>query len=284
MQFLMFSKHLQVYPVEKAGELIKSLGFDGVDLTVRPGGHIDPQEVTYSLPRALRALEALGLSVPMITTAITSAGDPGAEKTFATAGECGVKVLKLGYWPYTQWGTLKKLLEETKRSLKGIEQLALRFGVQAVLHTHSGNFLTANPAFVAWLIKDYDSRALGAYPDPGHMAVEGGLSGWKMGLDLLKERTSVLAIKDFGWFREENKGPKAWTAKLVPLEEGITPWPEVFGYLRQWGWDGLVTFHSEYQGSHSFRDLSTEELLEQTRKDFHYLKAVIQALDPLPPS
>ena len=32
------------------GRTLKALGFDGVDLTVRPGGHVDPKRVAIDLP------------------------------------------------------------------------------------------------------------------------------------------------------------------------------------------------------------------------------------------
>ena len=42
MQLVMFSKHLGALSIPEAGQAIKGLGFDGVDLTVRPGGHVEP--------------------------------------------------------------------------------------------------------------------------------------------------------------------------------------------------------------------------------------------------
>ena len=76
---VMFSKMLGEFPVAEAARRIKGLGFEGVDLTVRPGGHVLPERVATDLPEAVKAIRGEGLSVPMITTAITRAGDPHAE-------------------------------------------------------------------------------------------------------------------------------------------------------------------------------------------------------------
>ena len=38
----LFSKHLPGLDARGLGRALKSLGFAGVDLTVRPGGHVDP--------------------------------------------------------------------------------------------------------------------------------------------------------------------------------------------------------------------------------------------------
>ncbi|MGQ9696460.1 MAG: sugar phosphate isomerase/epimerase family protein, partial [Armatimonadota bacterium] len=88
MQFIMFSKMLGVYPIDKAGDIIADLGFTGVDLTVRLGGHVLPENVGTDLPKAVKTLAERNLAVPMITTAITNATEPHAEDIFAAASEC----------------------------------------------------------------------------------------------------------------------------------------------------------------------------------------------------
>ena len=45
-----FSKHLPRMNGRELGRTLKALGFDGVDLTVRPGGHVDPKRVAIELP------------------------------------------------------------------------------------------------------------------------------------------------------------------------------------------------------------------------------------------
>jgi sugar phosphate isomerase/epimerase len=279
MQLVMFSKHLAPLSIEQAGEAVRELGLDGIDLTVRPGGHVLPEVVASELPRAVAALLAQGVAVPMITTGIVSASQPEATPTFAAAAEAGVRWLKLGYWPYRPFGALREQLDLAKRELDGIERPAEQHGVCACIHTHSGNYLSATTAGMHHLLDGRNPERIGAYLDPGHMTVEGGLGGWRQGLDLLQRSIRLIAVKDFGWTREERApGEKPhWRPQLVPLEEGIVPWPEVFACLGQIGFDGVVSLHSEYQGSHSWRDLSLPELLDQTRRDLAYLRPVLAA-------
>ena len=85
MQLVMFTKHLQEFPVAEAAKRVKALGFDGLDLTVRPGGHVVPERVGVELPKAVAAARAEGLGVPMISTAITGATTPHAEAILAAA-------------------------------------------------------------------------------------------------------------------------------------------------------------------------------------------------------
>src|SRR3954454_13788378 len=85
MQFMMFAKHLQTLPLAEAGRRVRALGFDGLDLTVRHGGYVDPDRLRDALPRAIATLRDCGLVVPLFTTSITSTSDPAAAPTFEAA-------------------------------------------------------------------------------------------------------------------------------------------------------------------------------------------------------
>ena len=89
---ILFSKHLPKLGYDDLGKACKDFGFDGVDLTVRPKGHVLPENVERDLPRAVEAIRKHGQAVPMITTGLTVPADPAAEPavaaTAATAG-CG---------------------------------------------------------------------------------------------------------------------------------------------------------------------------------------------------
>jgi len=276
----MFSKHLAPLSVEDAAKTVADIGFEGLDLTVRPGGHVEPENVREQLPAAVEAVRALGLDIPMITTSIVSAQDAHADAIFATAAACGIHDLKLGYWQYEGFGSVRRQMEEIKDALDGIAELASRHGVRANLHIHSGDFMTADAAVVWQFLVGRDPDVIGAYIDPGHMAVEGGAAGWRIGMDLLTPWINIVAIKDMAWEHsfDEALGKERWRTRMVPLTQGLVPWPEVFAHLDDIGFDGTVSLHSEYQGSHSWRDLTLDELLAQTREDLAYIKGVIASI------
>ncbi|MGI6208988.1 MAG: sugar phosphate isomerase/epimerase family protein [Anaerolineae bacterium] len=277
MKLVMFSKHLAPLSIEEAARRAGELGFEGLDLTVRPGGHIEPADALDALPKAVELVRGLGLDIPMITTGITSADDPHADDIFQAAAESGVRDLKLGYWRYEGFGSMRRQIEEAREALDGIAALAEKHEVRANLHIHSGNFLTADAAVVWQLLLGRNPDVIGAYIDPGHMTVEGGSGGWRMGMDLLTPWINLVAIKAMAWFHEYDAelGQERWSTRLVPLSQGLVPWREFFTYLHDIGFDGTISLHSEYQGSHSWRDLSLEELLAQTKEDLAFIKQVI---------
>jgi sugar phosphate isomerase/epimerase len=285
MKWMMFIKHLQELPLPEAARAIQKLGFDGVDLTVRAGGSVAPDSVRHALPEATRVLHDWGLAVPLATTTIVSANDPHAREIMETAASIGIREIKLGYVPVSEFGIYQATLDRFNRELDGLEALARATNVRVNLHLHSGAYLTSLSAAVWWLIKDRDPAAVGAYVDPGHMFVEGGRDGWRLGLDLLHPRIALVAIKDliFEQVPDERLDKLRWVTRIVPLDRGAVPWPEVFQLLKKSNFDGWISVHSEYQGSHSWRDLKVQEVIDQTQQDLAYLTKVLAAADiPVP--
>src|SRR4051794_12511775 len=71
-----FSKHLQFLNYGDMAEVAAQLGFDGIDLTVRPEGHVIPERVETDLPKAIEAMRKVGLTALLMTTAIEDARNP----------------------------------------------------------------------------------------------------------------------------------------------------------------------------------------------------------------
>ena len=277
MKLLMFTKHLQDLPLEKMADVVSELGFDGLDVTTRTGGTIAPENVSEQLPRVIDLCGARGLEIGMLTTEITAADDDHAEAIFQAASDAGIRFLKMGYFRYGKFGELSGQLDAIRGRLEGLAPMARRYGVTVCVHTHSGITVPPSGELLYILLQGFDADEIGAYVDPGHMTVEGGVEAWKMGLDLLAPQIRLVAVKDFGWVTEDDPGlgKPAWLSKLVPLSEGVVRWPEVFWCLREIGYDGYLSVHSEYQGAHSFRDMTTDEVIDQTRLDLDYLRDVI---------
>jgi sugar phosphate isomerase/epimerase len=278
MPLVMFTKHLQEFPIAEASRRVKALGFDGLDLTVRPGGHVVPEQVGVELPKAVAAARAEGLSVPMISTAITGAGTPHAEATLAAAAHDDIRRIKLGYWSIPKGGTLQEAIDQARRELDGLEKLAETYHVTLGIHNHSGpGYVNCQPTIIWTLVRDRDPNRIAAYFDAGHAVVEGGNGGWRQGFELLAPHVRMVAVKDFLWKSEPGKTKAQWHDLQTPLRDGIVPWSDFFERLSKTAFDGPISLHSEYQGRHSWRNLTTEELIEQTARDLAFVKTMIAA-------
>lgn len=267
MQLCVFSKHLAGPSLEETAQRLRALNILAIDLTVRAGGHIEPERVKDDLPRAHEVLGANGVRIGMITTGILEATEAHTAAILRTAHLVGVSHYKLGYYGYKGFGTLRAQRADVRAKLRDLAQLNGEIGIVGGFHNHSHNFFGASLHDIAHVLESIDPQHIGLYFDAAHASIEGGSSGWIQGLDGLSERVVMLAVKDYRWVERGYGGGRSFGVQWNPLENGNVPWPEVLKYLKQSGFDGPVSLHSEYQGNHSFRDLTTDEVFEQTARD-----------------
>ena len=90
-----FSKHLQFLDIRQMAQAASQLGFDGVDLAVRPGAHIAPEKVQEDLPKAVEMIRREGVEVPMVTTAIADPQSPYAESILRTGAWTPLSIVAL---------------------------------------------------------------------------------------------------------------------------------------------------------------------------------------------
>src|SRR4051812_4438291 len=68
LKVAVFSKHLQFLDGEGLARAAAEMGFDGIDLTVRAGGHVEPARVAQDLPPLVSLIRKHNLDVPMVTS------------------------------------------------------------------------------------------------------------------------------------------------------------------------------------------------------------------------
>lgn len=276
LRLMVFSKHLAGMPLEAVAPILRAMDMGAIDLTVRPGGHVEPARVADDLPRVAQVLAEHQIAIGMITTEVTDASHPLAEPILRTARELGVEFFKLGYFGYKGFGSLRKSRDEARAKVRGLSEMCDEIGIGGGFHNHSHNFIGASLGDIDFVLQGA-RPSIGLYFDAAHASIEGGSAGWEIGLDLLSERLLMLAVKDYFWDSHGYGGGRRSRARWCPLEEGNTPWPQVLERLRQLNFQGPASLHSEYQGAHSFRDLSTEEVLQQTVLDARAFRAWMQA-------
>ena len=182
------------------GRSLKALGFDGVDLTVRPGGHVDPKRVASELPVLVDGIRHEGLAVPMITTELLSDADPVAQPTLETAARLKIPFYKPGYYRY-QFVDVRKELEAAGRQLRGLADLTRRHGMRVGYHNHA-EYIGGPVWDFAPFIEALDAATVGYYFDVRHAVVEGGDGGWRTALNMASPRLSMIALKDFFWGKD----------------------------------------------------------------------------------
>jgi sugar phosphate isomerase/epimerase len=236
-----FSKHLQYLDFRALAETVAEAGFDGLDLTVRAEGHVLPERVTADLPKAVEAARAAGLSVPMITTTITSARDPHAEAILRTAGDLGISHYRLGWIPYDKARGIEGTLEALKAPLTELAALNERCRIRGGYQNHPGERIGGPVWDVFLLLKDVGSPWLGCQYDIRHAVIEGG-SSWTTGLRLIAPFVHTVDVKDGHWAKTD----KGWRPVTVPLGEGAVDLVAFFRLLAELRVSAPISMHFEY--------------------------------------
>jgi sugar phosphate isomerase/epimerase len=263
----LFSKHLPALDALSLARAVKSLGFAGVDLTVRPGGHVDPERAAADLPRFLETVRAEGIQVPMITTALVSASEPTARPILETAGRQGVAYFKPGYYRY-EFADARKELERTAVALRGLAELSAQCGVVLGFHNHAG--YVGGPVWdVVPILDGLDPRWTGYYFDVRHAVVEGGDGGWRSALSAVAPRLKMIAVKDFFW----EKGPKGWQQRNCPLGQGMVDWKAFYAAIARSPFRGPVSLHLEYEVPGATAAAKQDATLAAAARDLAVLKA-----------
>lgn len=267
-----YSEQFQSLSIPEFCQVLRQMGVDGLDLTVRPGGHIQPQNVTDELTEAASVARDHGLEIMMLTTGIT-APDQNAEEILAACERLGINRIKLGYYPAGEFGTLSRQLDAIRSKLDAVVNLATKYNVRPCVHVHSGATIPSNGIMLYYLIREIPPDRIGAYLDSHHMTITGGAGDWQQAIDLLTPWVSLVALKNFQWERldRDETGQQKWRTNYCRLEDGIAPIPEFVGTVHKSGYRGFYTLHTEYR-------LPVKECIKLTTEDFAFLEKVFARL------
>jgi sugar phosphate isomerase/epimerase len=243
LKIAIFSKHLQFLQGAELAQAAVDMGFDGIDITVRSGGHVEPARVAADLPPLVALIRQHGLDVPMVTAGIVDASTPYARDILATLAALGIRYYRWGGFQYTAGQPLSAQIAAFQQRSAALAALNAEYRVCAMYHTHSGVDLVGAPVWdIFEILQSLDPAAIGINYDIGHATVEGGLGGWIDSFRRAQPYIRGVAVKDFLWQKAAADFQPAW----VPLGEGMVRFPAFFRLLAQSPFDGPLQLHFEY--------------------------------------
>ncbi|MCE5346213.1 MAG: TIM barrel protein [Bacteroidales bacterium] len=276
-----FSKHLQWLDWSEMAMVSAEMGFDGVDLTVRPQGHVLPERVVDDLPKAMEAVKKAGSNIFMITTAINDADDPLSEKILKTAASLGIRHYRMGYFYYEDDKTIDENLNTIQLKLTRLAKLNEKYSISGEYQNHSGisgtGIYFGSPIWdLGKVLKDINSHYLGSQYDICHATVE-GFDTWPVGLKLLSRYIGTIDIKDYQWLKKNGR----WTSEAVPLGEGMVDYKKYTALLKQFNISGPISIHYEYPlggAEHGAKRLTMkrDEVVTVMKKDLETYKSYLQ--------
>jgi sugar phosphate isomerase/epimerase len=278
LKVAIFSKHLQFVQGEELATAAAGLGFDGVDLTVRKGGHVEPASVAKDLPPLVATLRKHGLEVPMVTTDIADADTPFTEDILKASSALGIRNYRFGAFKWDAGKPYDAQLEAMKPRLAKLAALNARYQMCAMYHTHSGVGVVGASIWDLWyLMRELDPKAVGVNFDVAHAVIEGGLGGWIDSFKITGSHLRGIAVKDFAWEKDANG---AYRAQWKPIGEGMVKLPELFGMVARTAFAGPLQIHFEYplgganSGSRTLT-MPKEDVFAAMKKDLDRVRGML---------
>ena len=252
-RFIVFTKPWQI-GLEELGEKVAGWGFDGIELPVRPGFSVTPDNIADELPRAERLLrERWGLRIESIA-------GPTTPDAIRACGEAGIGVIRVcsALAKTEAYGNGEaRLQREWGGLLPHLQDAKVAIGVQ----NHSGRFVPVHAMGLARLLAPFDPRYVCAVWDAAHNALEGEEP--EIALDHICGPALRMVNLKNGFKRQVTgsaSGPVTWRTYWTSGRQGVASWPRVAADLRRRGWGGPICLTAEYSDPASVDRLIAEDL------------------------
>ncbi len=269
-----YSGCLSKIPYAQLSEIVGQIGYDGVDLTVMQGGHVDPSKYPVDLDRAFQTFQDAGLELPMVTTSFTSPSQPYAYAIMYVSAELGARFCRLGTWPSAdaapqpaQIANMRAMM--MRNDLVQFAATATRCKITALLANHAGSFPGRSIPEVEAMVAGVDRTAIGYCFDPVQAVMEArAANGWETALSAALPRLAAVALSDVA-FDKEGDGVKM---RPCPMGEGVIDWKKFFSALAAARFHGPISMHMDYD---------TRSEVNAMRKDLGFTRARVNDAWPI---
>jgi len=266
-----YSGCLAKIPYAQLSEIVGQMGYDGVDLTVMPGGHVDPGKYMVDLDRAFQTFQDAGLELPMVTTSFTSPSQQYAYAILYVSGELGARFCRLGTWPPVDapvpLANMRAMM--TRNDLIQFAATATRCKVTALLANHAGTYPGRSIPEVETMLTGIDRTAFGYCFDPVQAVMESrSPNGWEAALNAALPRLGAVALSDIALDKEGD----AVKPRACAMGEGVIDWKKFFSALAAARFHGPVSMHMDYE---------THSEVNAMRKDLAFARARVNEAWPV---
>jgi len=250
IEFSVFTKPWKL-ALPELGKQVKSWGFDGIELPVRPGYQVLPENVARDLPKAVKVLSKEGVKV-------FSIAGPTDEATIAACAEAGVPVIRI-MAPIGDDGYLATEARFQKE-FDALLPLLQKYGVKIGVQNHLDRFVS-NAMGLRHLIEKYDPEWIGAVWDAAHNALNG--EDPELAIDIVWDHLCMVNLKNAFWQRAN--GPEAeqvtWRPWWTSGRQGLANWQRVATELKHRSYRGVVCLTAEYSDEGSIDRLIVADLV-----------------------
>jgi len=271
-----FSKHLQFLDYNEMAAVAAEIGFDGLDLTVRPKGHVLPTRVSHDLPDAVVAMKKYGLKAKMLTTNIWDINEATHRKVLEVSSSLSFSHYRTGWLIYPEEKLITESQDVYAKQAKQLELFSKDLGLIGCYQNHAGNHVGSPIWDLPIIFSESNNTNIGCQYDIRHAVVEGG-SSWELGLRRIAPFIKSIVIKDFKWGYKEGK----WQPINTPLGEGMVDFNRYFSLLKKYKINVPISLHLEYDlggAEHGATEITCDkkEVFAKMKKDLSFIRETWQ--------
>ena len=238
-------------PMAELARHVQTLGFDGIELPIRPKYQVEPDTIEAQLPQAVKILDDHGLK-------IFSVAAPTDERTIAACGQCGIKIIRVcEYTPYAQSyvESEKQIIRKYEALVPLLEQHRVTIGLQ----NHCDDFIP-HMAGCREIARHFSPRQVGIIWDVAHCALNG--EDPEIAADIAWPHLVMVNWKNAFWQR--SNGPDAevatWQYYWTTGRQGKAPWGRCAAELIKRHYQGVVCLCAEYTDEAAVNRLTAEDI------------------------
>lgn len=238
-------------PAEELARKVKDLGFDNIELPVRAGFPVTPENVSHALPAFAKELAEAGIRIRSI------AADPTAEIVAACA-KANVAFIRIMVRIHES--AYMKTEREAQARFAQLLPLLQDHGVAVGVQNHSGDFIS-NAMGLRHLLEPFPPEHLCAFFDVGHNALDGEQSD--LALDILLPWIKAINLKNPRWVAEgiaPSGNATLWRKEWTLGHLGFASWPALGEELAKRGWSGLLCLSAEYSDMEQVEAYTAKDL------------------------
>ncbi len=251
MPLLVFTKPWRTKRLPELAQFVRGLGFDGVELPVRPGFQVEPENVERDLPVAARIFADAGLK-------IWSVAGTADERTIVACGKAGIPLIRVMVRIDTTKG-YRRCVEEARSQYESVVGLLERYRVCIGVQNHEGPFV-GSALGIMDVIGGFEPRHVCAVLDFAHCALAGEPPD--IALDIVSSHLGMVNLKNAVRRRLNGKPgePARWKVEWVSGREGYASWPLVGQLLRLRACVAPVCLTAEYSDEAAVDRLIAEDI------------------------
>lgn len=270
-----FEKVFEGLSYEELADAMEKIGADGVEATIRPGGHIEPAAAKDEVPKMSAALKARGKRIVIAATHVGSVDAPQSESLLRTLASEGVTHYRMNHYRYDLTQPIMPQLANFTAMARDLAAMNKEVGIQGLYQNHSGatakrGYVGALGFDVATMLDGIDPDHLGLAMDTRHLCKDTG-SSWPVALAACKPHIRSIYVKDGTW-----KGERGDQYENVPLDTGFVN-ETVFQSIRAGVKPMPLAIHMEWLGYRVFPKDEIPQAIEACQRDIKTLRRWLAA-------